>query len=93
MWLMRIAGYADGTDVSFAGQYLKSYNPDAPGEEYLAEFTDRVEDAMKFTDAGAVLTEWKRQRMVDGGLRSDGKPDRPLTAFTVEVIDEDKIRG
>ncbi len=87
-YLMRVIGYADGSRCNVAGQYLASYDPDAPKRAFLAEFTDRVEEAMKFPDAGAVLEEWRRVRTVDGGLRPDGKPDRPLTAFTVEVVAE-----
>lgn len=42
--------------------------------------------ARVFADAGAALAYWKRQSTVRP-LRPDGKPNRPLSAFTVEIQD------
>jgi hypothetical protein len=42
-------------------------------------------DAMRFPDVRAALTYWKRQSTVQP-LRADGQPNRPLTAFTVDVL-------
>jgi hypothetical protein len=38
-------------------------------------------EALKFKDAKAALEFWRWQN----GIRPDGKPNRPLMAFTVEL--------
>jgi hypothetical protein len=42
-------------------------------------------EARRFPDVRAALTYWKRQSTVQP-LRTDGQPNRPLTAFTVDVL-------
>lgn len=69
------------------GEYLQFYNPDqhAPGERFptgSVVTTKSVRKAKRFPDMVAALQEWQRQSTVTP-LRPDGKPNRPLTAFTV----------
>ena len=88
--LIRVISWADGAPSPFDGQYLEWYDPERHSSQELAGFTLDPSRARRFEDAGAAFTEWRRVRMREGGLRPDGQPDRPLTAFTVEVtkIDE-----
>lgn len=76
------AGFATGNFCSAEGQYLKSYDPEAHGGRGDAEFTTDRSRAMVFADVGEALELWKavpKRRP----LREDGKPNRPLTAFSM----------
>lgn len=48
--------------------------------------TDNVHDARRFTDPGEALAYWQKAN----GVRPDGKPNRPLTAWTAEITRYDK---
>lgn len=62
--------------------YLRTYDPDACKGFGYVEFTSRISEAKKFDSARAVLEEWNRQSTVRP-LRDDGKPNKPLTAYTI----------
>jgi hypothetical protein len=64
------------------GSYLASYDADGNDGRGQATWTNNPADAMLFataTEAHACWTEQSRLRP----LRSDGQPNRPLTAFSV----------
>lgn len=67
--------------------YVKSYHPDATdGTEYGdLEFTQNPRDALRFTDAVAVL-EFLNQTPKAHPVRYDGQPNRPIMAFDIELI-------
>jgi hypothetical protein len=67
--------------------YLKSYNPDAHAGEGFAEFTGRIGDAMKFI---TVADAWDLIMTVpcDRPYRADSKPNLPLRAFDLQIIEE-----
>ena len=44
--------------------------------------TPYIERAYRYEDYAAAFAEYKRSI----GTRPDGKPDRPLTAWTIEVV-------
>ena len=67
------------------GQWLKSYDPEAHGGEGAAEGTFDLAEALRFPTAGEALLCW-RQVPNAKPVRSDGRPNRPLTAFTVEIV-------
>lgn len=72
------------------GAYLKSYNPEAFDGQGFAEWTHEPKDAKVFsnlTEAHACWTQVPNSRP----LRPDGKPNRPLTAFSVQItlLDEE----
>lgn len=88
-WLIRIVGLVQGSSSPFDGQYLKEYDPtrsgvDADGGYMLVHVaaTDDPDEALRFADAVAARREWMRW---DGNMRPDGKPSRPLTAFSIET--------
>jgi hypothetical protein len=67
--------------------FLKTYDPEAYDGRGFAEWTRNVDEALKFPTAGEAWMLWRgvsRTRPT----RSDGEPNRPLTAFTIEVGDE-----
>ena len=67
------------------GQYLKAYDPESHGGRGFAEWTKDPGEALTFPDAGAVLQYW-RQIPRSKRVRDDGKPNRPLTAFTISPV-------
>jgi hypothetical protein len=64
-------------------RWLLRFDPDAFGGRGWIECTDDPAQAMRFEDVEAVITCWKTQsRAVP--LRDDGRPNRPLTAYTIQ---------
>ena len=93
LFIMRILGLARGTPHPFDGSYLKFYDVHAVNKDgtYTGgdlQVTWDLSEALKLpaTDLYAL---WKAQH----GTRPDGEPNRPLTAFTVDMrIFEDELR-
>jgi hypothetical protein len=83
--------------VGLAGNVINVINDDKPDGMYLASFdVDAFEgrgtsawakdryDAMIFMDFAAAHAHWSQQSTVLP-FRPDGRPNKPLTAFTVEI--------
>jgi hypothetical protein len=69
--------------------YLKHYDPD--GDEGRGSF-DLIDDPNKaqvFDDFMALIECWRQTSKVLP-LRADGKPNRPLTALTIEAVNADQ---
>jgi hypothetical protein len=64
-------------------RYLTFYDP--AGAHGTIKSSADIADALVFDDAAAALTCW-RQVSPTHPTRPDGKPNRPLTAFTVEIV-------
>lgn len=64
------------------GGYLEAFDVDAFNGGGDATFTDDKEKAIKFRDLAHAFETWKTQSKVRP-LRADGKPNRPLTAFSI----------
>lgn len=85
MVAIQIVGLYDGTVTEFDGQYVVDYDPkprmgpDGPWIYLTA--TDDPAKARQFESAADALEFWRASY----GLRPDGKPNRPLTAYTIEV--------
>jgi hypothetical protein len=67
-------------------QFLKSYDPEAHDGMGFAEWTTELDQAMKFDTAGEAWMLW-RTIPTSRPRRPDGQFNRPLTAFTIEVMD------
>lgn len=65
------------------GSYLVDYDPDV-GTESLVVSRDRA-DARVFAHTGDALELW-RAVLPSDPVRPDGRPNRPLTGFTVEPV-------
>ena len=93
--LMRIVGLMGGMRTIHDGQFVQEYDPnrndesDRPHTVYLTTTLNLLE-AKKFDNVAAALEFWK---LTDERcpLRPDGEPNRPLTAFSVEVVDMDHL--
>lgn len=72
------------------GRYVAGYWPDANEGAGLLETVERIEKAQRFPDMAAALGFWRQESTVDP-VRFDGKPNRPLTALTVEIVRVDEI--
>lgn len=85
---IRIIGLVNGDPSPLDGKWLKAYDPSVacPGGAYdggYLEVTDDPSQAMQFPNAGAAIEKWREPF----GLRADGEPNRPLTAWTVEIVE------
>ena len=70
----------------FDGQYLVEYDPTRPGElpdgtplPFTLVTTPDIRKAKVFDDLKDAFETWR----LSNGIRWDGLPNRPLTAFTV----------
>jgi hypothetical protein len=91
-FLMRIESLVSGHSTPFDGKYLMEYDADRPGLDpdgnpMLVHIvcTDDPMKAIQFHNLMEYHALWtktpKRQP-----IRPDGKPNRPLTAFSVSTI-------
>lgn len=85
--VIRIAGVPldlDHTPVE-VGHYLKTYQASGGNGHGFIETTGNIAKAIHFPDARAAMECW-RTVSTTHPRRPDGKPNRPLTAFTVELV-------
>lgn len=83
---IKLIGLSNGEDTQFDGKFVKLYDPHycPDGEQYdggKLEVTPNRDEALEFPDAKAAIEYWRQSH----GIRPDGKPNRPLTAFSVEI--------
>ena len=94
--VMKIEGLINGGSTAFDGQYVVEYDPCRDGREpetgrvmmcFLATTPDK-NNASRFAGVSEARELWAAidQRTP---LRPDGKPNRPLTAFTVLIENVD----
>lgn len=67
------------------GMYLESWDLDYMGGIGFANWTQDIKKAHKFENQIVALTAYREQSRLMP-VRPDGKPNRPLTAYTVEVV-------
>lgn len=88
MYVIKILGFANGAECPHAGAYLKSFDHEADNGRGYGEFTPELANAMRFSGKNdALLFYLKVPRCKP--KREDGKPNRPLTAATVEILHAD----
>jgi len=84
---IRLIATALGVPTEHDGRYLVKYRPTRmnrrgeyePG--FVLETTDDKDKARRYLSQ---IDAWDTVRL-QAGLRPDGKPNRPLTAWTVEI--------
>jgi len=79
-WVMEISG--TGTEVWPQPEYLKEYDNETHDGRGFAASTRDINEALKFDSLEAVLEAWKSVSK-KRPLRADGKPNRPLSTFTI----------
>lgn len=81
--VMRVI-YTNGRGLLLEPEWVKAYDPDGMYGYGLVELTKQRDEARRFDDAAEALRCWKQTSTVRP-TRDDGKPNRPLTAFTIEL--------
>lgn len=79
-YVIQFLGDALGRPTRVDGQYLTAYDPDTGDLQTTAD----ASRALHFDHPADALHLWRAQSTVEP-LRPDGKPNRPLTAFTITV--------
>ena len=77
-----VAGNGGGPDP--AGLYVVDCDVDAHFGMGEAVLTAERDKARRFSDVAAALEFWRR-RSTERPTRFDGKPNRPLTAYSIET--------
>lgn len=80
--LMRVAMATTPDQERVLDQWLKTFDVEAFDGRGDAEFTDDPTQALRFKDLAAAIAAWKTQSR-RRPRREDGKPNRPLTAFSI----------
>lgn len=83
-FLIRAIGFADGTPCPHTGHWLMAFDHDAHDGLGHGIFTTSVNSAKRFASMGDAMEFWRRQSTVKP-LRADGRPNKPLTALTIEI--------
>jgi hypothetical protein len=84
--VIRAIAFANGTACPHAGQFVERADFEAHNGQGRMAFTDDIRKALKFPTAGDAIQFW--QTTSKGyPRRPDGKPNRPLTALTVQIED------
>jgi hypothetical protein len=71
------------------GEYVKSYDPDAHNGRGDATFTKNIAEAMTFADMRSAAA-FAMRVPAERPIRADGKPNRPLLAFTLDFKNVDR---
>jgi hypothetical protein len=82
----RLEHTADGR--SPVGEYLAAFDPEARDGRGFATFTRELDRALVLPDVRAAW-ELIGTRPKARPTRPDGKPNRPLTAFTLQIVPRD----
>jgi hypothetical protein len=86
-WAIRNQGLAgasiDGREPPL-GAYLKAFDVDAADGYGTAEWTTDQAEALTYLSFSDAAEAWRRQSTVRP-FRPDGRPNRPLTAFSCEI--------
>lgn len=65
-----------------APTWVREYSPDGEGGRGRIRFTTERASAKRFASLQAALEEWRTVSKTHP-IRPDGKPNRPLTAYTM----------
>lgn len=81
-YVIRVVAYSDYRATRVC--WVSSYDPEAYDGRGHVELTRDISQALTFRDKLAAFECW-RQQSKRRPLRDDGKPNRPLTAWSVEI--------
>lgn len=84
MIAIKIICDALGNATSFDGMFVKSFDPDAMWGRGKVVATPHADEAMKFETTIEAHAFWAQVSKVQP-YRTDGKPNRPLTAYSIEM--------
>ena len=81
-------GFANGIDCPHAGQFLESFDFEDGNGVGFGEFTTDIKRAKKFADKVEAYRFYHTVPKCKP-RRNDGRPNRPLTALSVELQEID----
>jgi hypothetical protein len=91
--VIQILGLADGGDpFDLAGSYVKEYTPDGHEGRGDLVLTRHAGQAKRYASMAEATGELRRASTTHP-TRADGKPNRPLSAFTVLMEPLDAFDG
>jgi hypothetical protein len=85
MIVIRIVSDALGQRTHFDGLYVSKFDPDAHQGRGEVRASRELKDALTFESHESAHTFWKQSSKVQP-WRPDGKPNRPLTAYNVILV-------
>ncbi len=94
--VVKIIAWADGRKSRVSGWYIKSVDVQAaPISDMWLVPTEDLDEAKRWPDVAAVHRTY-REVLQSDPVRPDGKPNRPLTALTIEILpvldmDDDRL--
>jgi hypothetical protein len=84
---IKLVGLVNGEASEYDGKYLVDYDPtpryDSEGSFIHLVVSGNVNEARQFSTSGEALNFYMLTSA--SGPRLDGRADRPLTAYTVEI--------
>lgn len=82
-----LAGFISGPEAppDPTGQYVETYDPEAFGGLGDVTTTTDPAKAARFPDTVTALHTWQIAPQ-NRPMRLDGRPNRPLSAFSIEVV-------
>jgi hypothetical protein len=93
-WVIRCMAREGGSynevPVDVAGLLLQRYDPEYAGGYGAAWWTANVDAACTFAEPAEAWALWRHQS-VAMPLRADGRPNRPLTTYTIEVLRKEDV--
>jgi len=89
MVVLQIQGDAIGGRMPPVPTYVKDCDFDADDGRGRIIMTQNRSDAKRFALASEALEYWRTQSKVQP-LRDDGRPNRPLTAYSVSILRDDQ---
>lgn len=87
MATIKLLGINNGMKTAFDNEYVMEYDPAREGKDPrgFPMICHLVTTPLKSEALDIPISEAFELWRKDHGLRPDGKPNRPLTAFTVEI--------
>ena len=84
-YVLKCFGPAYEPTFPIQGQYVSFYDAEAFDGRGDATFTDNLDRALKFDTKADALAFWHTQSK-KRPQRADGKPNRPLTCFHINIL-------
>ena len=92
--IVRIVGAADGSSKTpHDGRFVGAWNPHTKAGTLELSSTSSRKRALKFPTPTEAMIVWNTVSRVQPLRPWDGKPNKPLTGVTVEILAEDDSSG
>jgi hypothetical protein len=76
---------ANGGTISHSGRFVVAWNPHTKAGRLEVVSTDDMGQARRF-EYRELMDEWRTVSRVESVRPWDGRPNRPLTAITINVV-------